>query len=172
MTMVSLTLIKSTKPHADAILSIQRLLHPATAQSSLSNRRTVMLHKTIIALLAIAAVGMVSPAVAFARGGGGGGGGQGVGGGGGFHGGGGFGGGGFHGGGGFGGGGFHGGPAVGGGGFRGYARYGYGGGYGYPYAYGDYYGYPDYYGGDDCYLVRQRVLTRYGWRIRRVEICD
>jgi hypothetical protein len=23
-----------------------------------------------------------------------------------------------------------------------------------------------------CYLVRQRVMTRYGWRIRRVQICD
>jgi hypothetical protein len=23
-----------------------------------------------------------------------------------------------------------------------------------------------------CYLVRQRIHTRYGWRIRRVQICD
>ena len=90
-----------------------------------------MLRKTIIALLAVAALGLVSPTGAFARGGGGG------------HGGG------FH------GGGFH------GGGFRGGGWGGWGLGFGYPY----------YYGGD-CYLVRRRVLTRYGWRIRRVEICD
>ena len=30
-----------------------------------------------------------------------------------------------------------------------------------------------YYGDEmNCYLVRQRVHTRHGWRIRRVEICD
>jgi hypothetical protein len=68
----------------------------------------VMLRKTVIALLAVASVGLVSPTMALARGGGGGGGG---------HGGGGFGGGGGHGGG-FGGGGFHGG-GFGGGGFHG-----------------------------------------------------
>ena len=22
-----------------------------------------------------------------------------------------------------------------------------------------------------CYLVRRRVMTRYGWRIRRVQVC-
>jgi hypothetical protein len=54
-----------------------------------------------------------------------------------------------------------------GGGFRGrgfgfFGPYAYGG---YPYYYGD-----DYEGG--CYLVARRVLTRYGWRGRRVEICD
>jgi hypothetical protein len=40
------------------------------------------------------------------------------------------------------------------------------GAYGYPYGYG--------YGGYDggCYLVRQRVLTPYGWRLRRVQVCD
>src|ERR1700674_3099784 len=41
-----------------------------------------------------------------------------------------------------------------------------------PYAYGDY---PYYYGDDyegGCYLIARRVLTRYGWRSRRVEICD
>jgi hypothetical protein len=96
-----------------------------------------MLRKTMIALLAVACVGLVSPTMVLARGGGGGGGGGhgggmggggfggghgGFGGGGGFHGGG-FGGGGFHGGmaGGFGGGGFHGRMAGGfrDGGFRG-----------------------------------------------------
>src|SRR6266436_2483137 len=59
------------------------------------SRSTLMLRKTIIALVAAASVGMLAPTVAFARGGGGGGGGFG-GGGGGFHGGGGFSGGGFH----------------------------------------------------------------------------
>ena len=24
----------------------------------------------------------------------------------------------------------------------------------------------------DCYLVRKRVLTPYGWRVRRVQVCD
>jgi hypothetical protein len=106
-----------------------------------------MLRKTIIALFAVAAVGLVSPSVASARGGGG------------FHGGG-HGGGGFHGG--FRGGGFRGGGF---GGFGLYGPYAYGG-YGYPYSYGGYY--------DDggCYLIRQRVMTRYGWRLRRVQVCD
>src|SRR5258708_836391 len=57
------------------------------------SRSTLMLRKTIIALVAAASVGVLAPTVALARGGGGGGGGFG-GGGGGFHGGGGFGGGG------------------------------------------------------------------------------
>jgi hypothetical protein len=30
--------------------------------------------------------------------------------------------------------------------------------------------------GDDdeggCYLIRRRVMTRYGWRIRRVQVCN
>ena len=105
-----------------------------------------MLRKIIVALLAVAAVGLVSPTGAFARGGGG------HGGGGGFH-----------------GGGFHGGGFRGGGwGGVGIGALGWGLGYGYPYYY---YGYPGYYEGG-CYWVRQRVLTRYGWRIRRVEICD
>ena len=98
-----------------------------------------MLRKTMIALFAVAAVGLVSPSVAFARGGHGGGG---------FHGGG------------HGGGGFH------GGGFRGGGFGAYYGGYGYPYGYGGY-----YYNDGGCYLVRQRVLTRYGWRLRRVQVC-
>ena len=101
-----------------------------------------MFRKTIIALFAVAAVGLVSPTVASARGGG-------------------------HG----GGGGFH------GGGFRG-AGLGIGlglglagayGAYGYPYGYGyDSYAYDD--GG--CYLVRRRVMTPYGWRLRRVQVCN
>src|SRR5256885_7402131 len=73
----------------------------------------VMLRKTVIALLAVASVGLVSPTMALARGGGGGGGMGGGGFGGGGHGGG-MGGGGFGG----GGGGFHGG-GIGGGGFHG-----------------------------------------------------
>jgi hypothetical protein len=91
-----------------------------------------------------------SSTAALARGGGGGGGHGGGGGGGGGHG--------------FGGGGFR------GGGFR-------GGGFGFGFYPGFYYGgYPGYYpyyedeGG--CYLVRQRIKTRHGWRIRRVEVCE
>ena len=107
-----------------------------------------MLRKTIIALFAVAAVGLVSPSVASARGGGG------------FHVGG-HGGGGFHGG--FRGGGFRGGGF---GGFGLYGPYAYGG-YGYPYGYGGYYD-----DGGGCYLVRQRVMTPYGPRLRRVQVCD
>jgi hypothetical protein len=63
----------------------------------------------------------------------------------------------------------------GGGGFRGGGFRGRGGGWGlgfYPYGYG-YGGYYPYYGDVGvCYAVRQRVLTRYGWRIRRVSICE
>jgi len=106
-----------------------------------------MFRKTIIALFAVAAVGLVAPTEASAWGRGGGG----------FH-----------------RGGFH------GGGFGGFgvglglglvAPYAFGG-YGYPYGYGGYpYGYSSYneYGG--CYLVRQRVWTPYGWRLRRVQVC-
>ena len=58
-----------------------------------------------------------------------------------------------------------------GGGFRG-AGFGLGLGYGayYPYGYGGYYPYE----GDEgvCYVVRRRVMTRYGWRIRRVSVCE
>src|SRR5712672_3422921 len=126
------------------------------------------MRKTIIALFALAAVGLVQPTAAFARGGGGGGGG-GHGGGGGGHGGG------MGGGGGFRGGGFHGGFAsrgFHGGGFHrrafvgfGLGSYGYYDGY-YPYAYND-----DYYDDGGCYVVRRRVHTRYGWRVRPVQIC-
>jgi hypothetical protein len=122
-----------------------------------------MLRKTIVALFAVASIGLLSPTTASARGGFGG-----------FHGGGG----GFHGGGfgGFRGGGFH------GGGFRG-AGIGLGlglglagayGAYGYPYGYGGYYGSPYAYSDYDdggCYLVRQRIWTAYGWRVRRVQVC-
>jgi hypothetical protein len=102
-----------------------------------------MVRKTIIALFAVAAVGLVSPTMASARGG--------------------------H--------GFH------GGGFRGAgiaagaiglglglatAPYAYGGyGYGYPYGYDSY-----AYDNGGCYLVRQQVMTPYGWRLRRVQVCD
>jgi hypothetical protein len=94
-----------------------------------------MLRKTILALMAVGAIGIGSTSGVLARGGGG------------------------HGGGGFHGGGFH------GGGF-GFGYGGYYGGYGYPY-YGGYYD-----DGEGCYLVRRRVMTGHGWRIRRVEICD
>jgi hypothetical protein len=47
---------------------------------------------------------------------------------------------------------------------------GHGGGFvvgaGYPYY--DSYGYA----ASDCYLVRRKVMTRYGWRIQRVRVCD
>jgi hypothetical protein len=36
----------------------------------------------------------------------------------------------------------------------------------YPYAYND-----DYYDDGGCYVVRRRVHTRYGWRVRPVQIC-
>lgn len=77
-----------------------------------------------------------------------------------------------------GGGGFRGGGFR-GGGFRGaglgfglglglgglYGPYGYGG---YPYG-----GYYPYYGdAGACYVVRRRVWTAYGWRVRRVSVCE
>jgi hypothetical protein len=40
---------------------------------------------------------------------------------------------------------------------------------GYPY-YDDYYN-DGYYDDGGCYLVRRRVLTHHGWRIRRVQVC-
>ena len=112
-----------------------------------------MMRKTFIALLTLTAAGLIQPTLAFARGGGGG------------HGGG-FGGGGFH------GGGFHGGFS--GGGFRGGEFRGRGfGGYGFGLYYGGYYpyAYNDYYDDGGCYLVRRRVMTPYGWRIRPVQVC-
>ena len=62
-----------------------------------------------------------------------------------------------------------GGRGRGGGGFRG-VGIGLGLGLGlYPY-YGGYY--PYYGDAGVCYAVRQRVMTRYGWRIRRVSVCE
>jgi hypothetical protein len=120
--------------------------------------REMKFRKTIIALCGIAAAGLLAPTVASARPGGHGGGGRGA-----FHGGG-------------GGGGFH------GGGFRGagIAAGAVGLGLGLaaaPYAYGGYGygpGYDSYAYDDDggCYLVRRRVMTPYGWRFRRVQVCD
>jgi hypothetical protein len=123
-----------------------------------------LMRKAMIAALAATSIAIFAPGAAFARGGGGG-----------FHGGGGFGG--FHGGG-FHGGGFHGGGFHGGfhgGGFRhGFGpAFGFGLGVGYPY----YYGYGDYYpyayeDDDECYVVRQRVHTKQGWRYRPVTVCQ
>ncbi len=51
--------------------------------------------------------------------------------------------------------------------------YGYGPGYGY--GYGPGYGYaPAYYGGygGGCYLQRERFWDGYGWRVRRVQVCN
>ena len=107
------------------------------------------LRKAVIAGLALAAVGMFMPAAALAHGGGHGGGGMGHAGG-------------FHGFGGFHGGGFH------GGGFR--HGFGWGGGTGFFFAPG-YYDYP-YYDGGGCYVVRERVHTRRGWRYRTLEVCE
>jgi hypothetical protein len=53
-------------------------------------------------------------------------------------------------------------------GFRGPFFFGFGVG---PYAYyDDYYDYPYY--DEGCYIVRQRVLTPYGWRLRPVQVCS
>jgi hypothetical protein len=61
-----------------------------------------------------------------------------------------------------------------GGGFHGGGFHGRGFGPGfYPYGYGYYGGYYPYYADAGvCYSVRRRVLTRYGWRIRRVSVCE
>src|ERR1700687_6006910 len=58
-----------------------------------------------------------------------------------------------------------------GGGFRG-AGFGLGLGLGLygPYGYGGYY--PYYGDAGVCYVTRQRVIARYGWRIRRVSVCE
>ena len=55
-------------------------------------------------------------------------------------------------------------------GFRGGFR---GGGFGFGFYPGYYDGYYPFYEDEGgCYLVRQRVKTRHGWRIRRVEVCE
>jgi hypothetical protein len=161
-----------------------------------------MLRKTMIALFAAASFGMLAPGVASARGGFGGGGFHGGGGGlhGGF-GGGGFHAGGMGGGfrsAAIGGGGFR--SAAIGGGFpnRSFAAHGFGGrgfhhrrgfplaafaagvGYGLydPYDYGYDYGYPyyaddySYYDDGGCHVVQRRVLTRYGWHLHPVQVCN
>jgi hypothetical protein len=111
----------------------------------------IMLRKALIVLAAAASVGLLAPEMAQARGMGG----HGMGG----HG---FGG---HG---FGGHGFGRGVGIGAFGLGLGLGYGYYG-YGYPYYGGDY-AYDGGYGG--CYVVRERVHTRYGWRIRPVEVCS
>jgi hypothetical protein len=125
-----------------------------------------MERKWMMALFAVAAVGLVQPTAALARGGHGGGG---------YHGG-------------MGGGSFHSAGMMHGsfgsgsvhafqGRFHDHDRFGdrdrfhrrafVGFGFG-PYAYDD--GYRYYYD-DGCYTVGQRALTRYGWRIRPVQVC-
>jgi hypothetical protein len=72
-------------------------------------------------------------------------------------------------GGGHGGGGFHGGGFRRGGFPGGGFGFGYWGlGYGYPYGYGGYYDIDE----TTCYVARRRVMTRHGWRIRRVDVCS
>ena len=34
------------------------------------------------------------------------------------------------------------------------------------------YGYDDGYDYGGCYVVQQRVMTPYGWRLRPVQVCD
>ncbi|MBR0899674.1 hypothetical protein JQ616_32385 [Bradyrhizobium tropiciagri] len=73
--------------------------------------------------------------------------------------------------------GFHGGGGFHGGFYRGgfYRGYGWGFGPGFYFGPGYYGGYPYYgypYDGGGCYLVRRRVHTRYGWRIRTLRVCD
>jgi hypothetical protein len=58
----------------------------------------------------------------------------------------------------------------GGGGFRGGGFRGGGFGLGYGYGYGGYY--PYYGDAGVCYVVRRRVMTPYGWRVRRVSVCE
>ena len=103
-----------------------------------------MIRKTALALFAVAAIGMLSPSLAEAR--------MGMMHGGMHH---------HHGFGGFG----LGGLGLGLGFGLAAAPWGYG--YGYPYGYGSY----AYYGGG-CYLIPRRVWTPFGWRLRRVEVCD
>jgi hypothetical protein len=63
---------------------------------------------------------------------------------------------------------------------RGFAlgAFGVGLGYGLYGPYDDYYDYPDYAYDDSysdnggCYVVQRRIHTRYGWRLRPVQVCD
>jgi len=147
----------------------------------LKKDKQMMFRKTIIALCGVAAVGLLLPIEASARPGGHGGGGgaraamNGGGGGGGFRGGG------YRGGGG-GGGGFAGAGIAAGAiglglgvaaaaaapyGYGGYGGYGGDGGYGYNSGYDSY-----AYDAGGCSLVQQRVMTPYGWRLRRVQVCN
>ena len=60
---------------------------------------------------------------------------------------------------------------------RGFRRGFFAGGFFYgPYAYDDWSDYPYYddsyyYNNGGCYIVQQRVHTRYGWRIQPVQVC-
>jgi hypothetical protein len=66
---------------------------------------------------------------------------------------------------------------MGGGGFHGHGWHGSGfGGFGWGLGYGPW-GYPyddgqPVFYGRGCYVEHQRVRTRYGWRVRRVSICE
>jgi hypothetical protein len=58
---------------------------------------------------------------------------------------------------------------------RGFHHGGFHGGFGFyaPYGFGYPYGSIPYYGDAGvCYEQLQRIKTRYGWRIRRVSICE
>ena len=41
-----------------------------------------------------------------------------------------------------------------------------------PYYGGRYYGGPAYYGGGPCYWQRERFWDGYGWRVRRIQVCN
>ena len=43
--------------------------------------------------------------------------------------------------------------------------------YGYDYGYPDYAYDDSYYDDGGCYMVQRRVHTRYGWRLRPVQVC-
>jgi hypothetical protein len=126
------------------------------AQGRTNHRNILIRSLAAIVLFCVYAFGMLgtsalvlgaSSTAALARGGGGGGG---HGGGGGGH-------------------GFGGGGHGFGGGFRGFR----GGGFGYGFYDGYYDGYYPYYEDEtSCYVARQRIMTRHGWRVRRVEVCQ
>jgi hypothetical protein len=127
--------------------------------SQLMFEEKTMQRHSVLALCAAAALTLAAPTMASARGGG--------------HFGGGHFGGGWHG----HGGGWHGGGWHGRGVGFGLGAVGLGLGLGYYGAYGSpYYAYAgdpyDGYGYGDCYLTSRRVWTSYGWRIRRVEVCN